>query len=233
MQKMRIRKSFIPIILIVVVFSCKKSDELLLQYPEKLSLTSHQVLTFPKVYTKYGEITDKTVIENYINTGTPGYFYDNIDTVIVPSADTITYKTRDTVLIALPGVFGIRVVKQSGQYIYLYLTDTLLAYKAMDNVLNNIVNNIGVFKPYYRDGCPSGFPCSYQWVYDAFIATGSQQQLEFPLLTYKITRSINGSYNGIARKDYNNVFDNSVLNLLQDGDTLAIQTAKETYVRIN
>lgn len=226
------RKSLITVALIVVVFSCKKND-VLLTYPARLSLTRHQVLTHPKVYTKYGEITDKSVIENYINTGTSGYFYDNIDTVIVPSHDTITYKSSDTVLIALPGAFGIRVVKRNGQYIYLYLTDTLLAYKAMDNVLNNIANNIGVFKPYYRDGCPSGFPCSYQWVYDAFIATGSQQQLDFPLLTYKITRSINGTSSGLARTDYNNVFDNAVLNLLKDGDTLAIQTAKETYVRIN
>lgn len=226
------RKSFTVIALIAVVASCKKSDGLL-QYPVKLVLTSHQVLTHPRVYTKYGEIIDKTAIENYINTGTAGYFYHNIDTVIVPSHDTITYKASDTVLISLAGVFGTRVVKKKEQYIYLYFTDTLLEYKNMDNILNNIANNIGIFKPYYRDGCPPGLPCTYEWTYDAFIATGSQQQLEFPLLTYKITRSINGTFSGLARTNYNNVFDNSVLNLLQDGDTLAIQTAKETYVRIN
>ena len=84
---------------------------------------------------------------------------------------------------------------------------------------------------HYRDACGSPSPgsCPLQEVYDAFIATGSRQKLEFPLLTYKITRSINSYHIGLARKNYNNLFDNSVINLLQDGDMLTIHTSKIIY----
>jgi hypothetical protein len=66
-------------------------------------------------------------------------------------------------------------------------------------------------------------------VYDAFIATGSIQQLEFPLLTYKLSRNTNLSHVQVTRGNYNNLFNLSVLSLLQDGDTLAIQTSKTVY----
>jgi hypothetical protein len=73
--------------------------------------------------------------------------------------------------------------------------------------------------------------CFTQWIYDAYIATGSTDVLELPFLTYKITRSANGSNSGLASKNYNNIFDKTVLNLLQEGDTIAVQSAKYIFER--
>ena len=181
------------------------------------------------MYTKFGEIIDKAIIAKYVATSTENYFYLNTDTIIKTPQDTITFKSGDTVLFSSNAIWGTRIAVQKGQYTYFYMTDTLLGYKPMPNPLNYIGSEIGTFKPYVKDACGVPGPCFFQDVYDAFIATGSRHRLEFPLLTYKITRGINSYHTGLARKNYNNIFDNYVLSLLQDGDTLAIQTSKKIY----
>jgi hypothetical protein len=221
------KKIVIAIAFIAIVFSCKKNE----QYHPMLVSSKYQVTTYPKMYTKFGELTDKAIIAKYVTTSTDNYFYLNADTIITIPPDTVTYKTGDTVVFSSNTIWGTRLAIQNGQYTYFYMIDTLIGYKTIENPLDNIASKIGTFKPYYRDACgsPSSGSCPLQEVYDAFIATGSRQRLEFPLLTYKITRSINSYHTGLARKNYNNTFDNSVSNLLQDGDTLAIQTSKRIY----
>jgi hypothetical protein len=222
-------KAVIYIVFMVALFSCKKNND----YPIQLISSKHQILSYPKVYTTYGEITNKTISENYIKAWSGEYFYFNIDTTITFTADTITFKKSDTVIFPhQPIDWGKRVVKRNGDYLYFYMVDTLMGYKRADNVLNGIASNIGMVKPFYKDSCPFGVSCLVEWVYDAYIATGTPNQLEFPFLTYKVTRTVGGSRSGLARK-INNVFDISVLNLLQDGDTLAIQTSKLVYNRRN
>jgi hypothetical protein len=221
------KKIIIAITFIATVFSCKKSE----QYSSMLVSSKYQVTSYPKMYTKFGEVTDKAIIAKYVTTSTDDYFYFNADTIITIPQDTIAYKSGDTVVFSSNTIWGTRIAIQNGQYTYFYMTDTLVGYKSIQNPLDIIASNIGTFKPYYKDACgsPSSGSCPLQEVYDAFIATGSRQRLEFPLLTYKITRSINSYHVGLARKNYNNTYDNSVVNLLQDGDTLAIQTSKRIY----
>lgn len=229
------KKSLLIITIILVLFSCNKGDGFL-RYPVQLISTEYQSISYPKVYTKYGEITDRTIIEGYIKAWSGQYFYFNTDTVITYPPDAITFKTSDTAIFSSqPGDWGKRVVKKNGGYFYFYMKDTLQGFKRMDNLLNIITSKIGTVKPYYKDSCPvfMGTSCMYEWIYDAHIATGTMERLEFPLLTYKITRTSSGSSTGLARQHYNNVFDPSVLSLLQDGDTLAIQTAKMIYSRRN
>jgi hypothetical protein len=221
------KKMIIAIACIVSIFSCKKTA----QYASVLVSSKYQVTNYPKVYTRFGEITDKAIIAKYVTASPGNYFYLNADTVITTPSDTITYKSGDTVLFSSNAMWGTRIAVQKGQYTYFYMTDTLLGYKTIESPLDGVASNIVTFKPYYRDGCPSPYSgsCPFQEVYDAFIASGSRPTLELPLLTYKLTRSINFYHAGTARKNYNNIFDISVLNLLQDGDTLAIQTSKRIY----
>lgn len=229
------RSFFVSLVIAAVFISCRKNEI----FPNRLISTSYQVTSSPKVYTRQGEITDPAVIENYIKAWSGNYFFFNRDTAIHYPPDTLVFKTRDTLIFpGYPGPWGKRVVKPGGAYLFFYLPDTLLGYKRMDNVLNTIAANIGVAKPFYQDACPwymgiNGPPCTTEWVYDAYMATGATNRLEFPLLTYKITRRTNGFSAGLALQNYNNVFDPSVLNLLQDGDTLAIQTARRVYERRN
>lgn len=208
--------------LIVVLISCTKNED----YQSTLVATDYQILAYPKLYTRSGEVTDRSIVDNYIKTARPGYFYMNGDTVITVPADTITFEKADTAYFKPHHSYGKRIVKRNGPYLYFYMVDTLVGYRTAENVLSNITNNIGIVKPYRRSICTF---CSFDLVYDAYIAIGSQRQLQFPLLTYQITRQANGSYYGSARKNYNNVLDLSVLNLLKDGDTLAVQTARRVY----
>ncbi|MGZ5189420.1 MAG: hypothetical protein ACXWCZ_00290 [Flavisolibacter sp.] len=221
---------FISLGIIAIFISCRKDD-----YSAHLISTKYEITSSPKVYTKHGQITDKTVIENYIKGWSSNYFFFNIDTSINYRPDTLVFKTRDTLIFPyLQDIWAKRLVKAGGGYLFYYMTDTLLGHKRMDNVLNSIVANIGILKPFYKDACFwNNGSCISEWVYDAYVASGTTHGLEFPLLTYKITRSMNGFNTGLAAQNYNNVFDPSVINLLQDGDTLAIQTSRRIYERRN
>ena len=229
------------ILIILILFSCKKSNSDLLK-PSYVVSNYYQVLTYPKLYTNTGEITDRTIIEHYLNDLgliRIHYFYLQADTIIKAQPDTINFRSGDTVIFSQPGLFGKRIVKQNGLYKYFYMTDTLIENSRYPGDLDYIDGNIGVFKPYHENFCNSPACYSpYAYVYDAFIASGEWGKLEFPLLTYYMTR--NRTVNGIkysfpvstaAKQNYNNVLDNSVLSLLQDTDTLAIQTLKRVYTK--
>ena len=222
---------FFCLVIIAICISCRKDED----FSARLISTKYEITSSPKVYTKNGLVTDKTVVENYLKGWAGNYFFLNVDTTVNYPPDTLVYKSRDTLIFPPSGIWGKRVVKPGNGYLFFYMTDTLQGYKRMDNVLNSIVSKIGIVKPFYKESCPwyLGSPCMNEWVYDAYIATGNTNRLEFPLLTYKITRTTSNTGTGLARQNYNNVFDPSVLNLLEDGDTLAIQTAKRIYVRRN
>jgi hypothetical protein len=225
------KKSLTAIAFLSILISCKKEDQQ--QYPFMLISSRYQVTSYPKVYTRLGEITNRAVADAYLRlpSRNQNHFYFTADTTIsIVFSDTITYLSRDTVLFPhLPREWGTRIPKQQGELIYFYMTDTLPGFKIAENPLSAIEKEISIFKPYKLDICFNTGICPYQEVYDAFIATGSLQQLEFPLLTYKLTRNTNRSHAEATRWNYNNLFNLSVLNLLQDGDTLAIQTSKTVY----
>lgn len=227
------RLLLIGLILTAIFISCRKNGS----YPAQLISTKFEITSLPRVYSRQGEVTDKLVAENYVKAWAGNYFFFKADTTINTPADTIRFETKDTLVFPhLQGLWGKRVVKSNGQYLLFCLPDTLAWYKRIDNVLYSIADNIGIVKPFHKDACPyigANGPCTTEWVYDAYIATGSKDRLEFPLLTYKITRTITGSASGVAAQNYNNVFDPLVLSSLQDGDTLAIQTGRRVYTRID
>lgn len=223
------KKILIAFACLAILFSCKKNE----QYISKLISSNNQVTTYPRLFTKFGEITNRAEIEKFVNTSTDDYFYLGTNSIITTPPDTITYKGGDTVEFTLNTRWKTRITSRSGEYIYFYMTDTLLGFKTLPNTLDEIATKIAIFKPYLKDACSTPGPpdgCGLQEVYDAYIATGSRERLEFPLLTFQLTRSINQYHRGIARKNYNNIFDKSVLKLLQTGDTLIIQTSKRIYL---
>jgi hypothetical protein len=223
-----VKKLLTAIAFLSLLISCTKEHQQ--QYPFMLISSRYQVTGYPKVYTRLGEITNRAVADAYLQQPNGNYFYLTADTTINIASDTITYLSSDTVLFPhLPREWGTRIPKEQGELIYFYMTDTLPGFKTTESRLSAIEKEISIFKPYKSDCFTTTGICIYQEVYDAFIATGSMQQLEFPLLTYKLTRNTNRSHEETARWNYNNLFNISVLSLLQDGDTLAIQTSKRVY----
>ena len=219
--------------LFTILISCKKNGA----YPAQLVATKYELTSLPKVYCKFGEVTDKSIVENYVKSWAGSYFSFNIDTTIQFPPDTIVFEERDRVVFPAGSLVDKRVVRSIGQYLFFYMSDTITLLKRPDNVLYAITDKIGIVKPFRKDACPyyigANGSCNYEQVYDAYIATGSSSRLEFPMMAYKITRRQTGYATGVASSAYNNVFDPTVLNLLQDGDTIAIQNARRTYERAN
>ncbi len=227
------RRVFLVFGLLTLLFGCKK-DEIDYNFPIVLISTEYKITSELKLYTKSGQITDDLVISNYLASDTFGMFYSRIDTTLeIIYADTVIYEYHDTVLFSDPGLWGKRIPENTGDYIFFYLTDTLIGFKSTheNSALQNVINQIGIHKPYYGDYPPNFYPPStiYQRVYNAKIAKGTPRRLEFPLLTYKLSRVRDNYRAGEGRMNYNNVFDNNVINLLESGDTLAIQEAKIVY----
>jgi hypothetical protein len=223
--------------LLTIIFGCEK-DEINYNFPITLISTEYKIISELKLFTKTGQIMDNLIIDKYLASNRLGYFYSRIDTNLQLGApDTIIYEYQDTVLFSEPGLWGKRIPKNNGNYIYFYLTDTLIGNKTMqqESELKDIINQIGIQKPYFEDYGPStGLPpfTRFQRVFDAKIAKGSPNKLEFPLLTYLLSRTKDNYRTGFGIKNYNNVFDSNVINLLESGDTLAIQEAKIIYTSL-
>jgi hypothetical protein len=224
--------------LLLILISCEK-EAINYAFPITLISTEYQVTSELKLFTKSGQITDKLIIDNYLALDSQRYFYSCLDTVLIlDHYDTLIYLYQDTVLFSEPGLWGKRIPKKEGAYIYFYLTDTLIGYKTIfqNSELKDIFNQIGLHKPFYEDFGPSiGYPHSrmFQREFNAKIAKGTPVSLEFPLLSYKLTRTNDYYRAGSSRKNYNNIFDINVLNLLESSDTLAIQEAKIIYKAID
>ena len=222
----------IYLLFLIAAFGCEKETIEVVNYPAVLVAREYHVLTDVKLFTKTGQITDKAIISSYLKKDTQGYFYKNKDShVPINKPDTVIYQSKDTVLFSSPGDWGIRVPKQVGDYIHFSMTDTLAGFKSLmeEGPLVKIIRQIGLFKPYYEDIGPSNY--GYQRVFSAFVAKGNPRRLEFPELTYLVTRRWDNTYNSVSMKNYNNVLDPDVVNLLRDGDTLAIQEAKIVYIQ--
>lgn len=215
----------LSITLTFTLFSCKKNDSPA-SYPITLIANQYQVIGYPKLYTKSGEITDKAIIFRHLNIPN-NFFYFTSDSIITTPNDSIIYRSKDSVTFSRINTDKERIVKPLDGYTYFYMPDTVVSNKRL-GVKNEITENIGIFKPYYQEAC--GQPnngCPLEYKYDAFIGTGSHQGIELPFMTYRITRE----FSSVSVQYYNNIFNQSVLNLLQDSDTLAVQTLKRIYKR--
>ena len=230
---MNIKNSIFFLGLMFLATGCEK-EETKYDYPIKLFSTNFTITSGLKIYTKHGQVTDRSIISKYLAFDNNQYFYSNTDTIIqTNNADTIIFEHRDTVIFSEQGLWGKRVTKQEGRYMYFYLTDTLIGFKGQDSDLSELINQIGIYKPFYEDIEPWGDPPSFQRVFDAKIAKGTPSLLEFPLLAYKIIRNTGRSKIEISRKNYNNIFDSTVIDLLETGDTLSIQESKITFKATN
>jgi hypothetical protein len=244
MQNKQIAKIVLGVL--VVLFSivgCEKEDSQELSYPYSLVLKDYKLTSEVKLFSKFGEIKNKFVIQHYFaqDKYRNHYFYSNVDTIFkLEYADTLTYKSPDTLLFPEPGLWGKRIFKKVDDYMFFYLTDTLNGAmgSGVRNIdFENVIQNICLYKFYLKN---TAFPSynggiSASRVYDARIAKGTPYRLEFPSLSYTVThRPLGRSYASSAGySNINNIFDSNVLKLLKDGDTLAVQTSLKTYVKIN
>lgn len=176
-------KKLFYLCLLVTVFGCEKETNDIINYPSILVANEYQVLSDVKLFTRKGQITDNTVINSYLAKDTSGIFYQNKTSYFSkPKTDTLLYQTRDTVIFSLPGEWGKRLPKQVGDYIYFCMPDTLIGFKTLqqEGPFNEIIRQIGLFKPYYEE---VAIGSNYQRVFDAFVAKGNAEKLEFPYIT--------------------------------------------------
>ena len=225
------------------IFSCSEDEtsEPVFEYPLTLKATDYQIKSKIRMFTLNGEVTNQTLINSYIhrpNTETSDiwpdsiFFYTNTNTVVdVSTYSTITYTHKDTVIFPEPGEWGKRVLKKEQSYNHFYLADTLIGFKSGNNAIDNIVNNIGTYKPFYEDLPEYDDNLKYVRVFDAKIAKGNPEKLEFPNLIYKISRSNASQQFYTKMKHYNNIFDPTVIHQMQVGDTLIVQEVNIIYTK--
>lgn len=228
--------------LLVILSACKKDRptpvepipiEDTITYPVKLAGGIYRPISRPQLFTKNGEITNLGLIEKYAKLGTTDWFLTDL-TVTFPWRDTVKYISKDTVILPFPRLWDKRIVKKVGDYTYLYMLDTVVGggKESKSGEISEIVNKIGVHKPYYRAACTAWVTdCGYIQTYLAAVVTGNANQLTFPYLSIRITRQRANLRQGYLG-GVNNVFEKEVLKLLQDGDTLLIQRHQVVYTRI-
>ena len=228
------------LIFITLLISCEK-QEIIFDYPITLISEEIQVLSEIKVYTMNGEIVNTDVINEFIKYDTRDYFFVNSDTIVkIKQHDTITYQDKDTVIFYEHGLQNPlnsqikRTPKKEGDYILFNLIDTLIVTGSED-YSESILHQIGIFKPYidcytvpfYYGG---GSHCKYL---NTKVAQGNPNKLEFPNLVIMLRTFQTRSFSFYMQRDFNNIFDKNVINLLEYGDTLAIQEIKTIYAKID
>jgi hypothetical protein len=223
------KNSILLVGFLLAVSSCSKDTY---DYPVRLISRDCIIVSEVALFTTDGQISDTAVINNYIRKNNLVFYSKTGTHAPLIRVDTIEYESKDAVQFLGQGFWGKRVPKQVGAYIYFYMQDTIAGYKTIfqTSVFKDIVNNIGIWKPYYKDLPPSAGG-DLQYVFDAYIAKGNPYRLEFPEITYRITRDIYGIKADMTYSNYNNIFDRSVTEFLLEGDTMAIQEAKIIYVK--
>jgi len=235
------------LIFITILFSCNK-EENQLSFPIILVSTDFKVVSDVRLFTFKGEIKDTSVINKYLSVCDSSVFPINKDLSIpVTNRDSIIYLTADTILFSKIWTESYnkldkRIQKRNDGYLYFYKKDTTYLVKEKgdtDNAeIDNIIFNLGIYKPVKEiQDLPHNFGYTYMVKYlRAYIAKGSYSKLEFPYISYRFTRGIIGFPGGMfysrSSQLYNNKFDPNVINLMKEGDTLAIKESLFVYENI-
>lgn len=236
---------FFLFIISSVLFACGSDDtpeaEPVFDYPVTLRATGYEIKSKIRMYTPNGEVKNQAFINDYVNRppvpetmpADNTLFYIDTNTLVdVSKFGLLNYTHKDTILFDDPEPWNKRIVKKENGYNYFYMRDTLttLSQQGSNEHLNTIMDNIGTYKPYRKPFMLGGEPLYWRY-YDARIAKGNPNKLEFPNLIYKISTKNNSGYSYTSTKHYNNIFDPSVLNLLQPGDTLLVQEVNIIYTK--
>lgn len=216
-----------------MAFACSDNDanQFTDTYPSTLVSTNYKITGGVKLYSKYGLITNQSAINNWRNNDDTGYFYwDHYDTVSWGLGLQVTLLDRDTILYNEGFANEKRIIREEQGYKFFYRKDTI-SLMFQNSRLSEMAFNIGISKPYHRTVEAPGLPNRITSFSDALIAKGNTKILKFPILAFKITGSpaLGGSFYG--EKYTRNAFDKNFINLMQDGDTLAIQESVLTFER--
>lgn len=229
------KRSSYLLIAIACIVACGKSDVpssyVGLHISKQLKVTAA-----PKMYTRNGEVTDKMVVNQYLDKIQSGgiYFIRNIDTVLPAGNDTVRFLSTDTATIKRAALWEKRVVKPQGDYLYLHMLDTIRSFGNSNTTpFDEVVQKIGIYQPYYKilTYFPGG---GYLSDYSgADIMRWRNGKVVFPFMNYSIIRNVpNGSLYGTNLSGYNNIFNSAVVSLLKDHDTLLLQTFELTFEKV-
>lgn len=188
-----------------------------------------------KLYTKSGEIKDSKTISNFVKVHDkiPHFFIQNPDSNInVKDLFRIVILPANQALFIYSNDSTIYDIKSQNQILYLESKDTTI-YRS--DVSSPFYEKMLKYSPFYSETLEvphsSYVHVSYTKLKPCLYVTLSKNTITFPLLTYHYFQSIpdGTSYNSLARRDLNNIFNEKSTNLLNVTDTIAVQ---QNYLKL-
>lgn len=238
--------TYTALILTILSIACKKNksdDAVENSYPETFVAKERRIISYVKVYTKDGEITDQKFLSAHLARDyedffreTPGLMKAELDTVIYLSADSLKIiLDGHSSLSNTPGNYDLKAsqiykIKNNGNYTLYSDSKYLTLLKSeQDSILNKGVERFFKHKPFKLEQPPIfGMPYSFIYYYP-FITLKSGTELKFPFVNIKFSQSSGTGKEAIKSEialSVNNEFNEAALSSLRAGDTLAVQTSE-------
>ncbi|MFP9114999.1 hypothetical protein ACLI1A_13765 [Flavobacterium sp. RHBU_3] len=229
------KKFFLSAMAAIAFYSCNSDDDNGSQdsYPSTLHLSSYSYTTGVKLYSKYGEVTDQQAINRWRDGyGETFFVWENYGEIPIDNAmiTEITFTHPDTITTNYVGPYRKLVVREEHGYKFCYFVEPILDITQL-YPLENIYNNMGVFK---YTSIYESLPSTDQYVRKTeggLVLKGNTNRLELSRLTYAVNRSDSTAWYYKIAGITDNAFDPEVINMLYDGDTIAIQEAKMVYTK--
>ena len=221
--------------LLMIIITCEKEDEVIMQYPTKMVVREYKIKSKIRLFTKDGEISNSETIEKFVKKWINLHFFKNIDTVIlIDNPDTINFIKSDSV--RFNNERHTRKLKINGDIFYFYPKDTLVDHIITNNdTLATLKYKIGKYKYDFKlitlVSPPNIFSYKGKHMIPR-IAKGNEKKIVFPMLTYDIVFHSQFKSERQAYANLNNEFDQGITKILGIDDTLAVQEFDLTFEKI-
>ena len=216
------KNSLIIIFIIGFLFSCKKEDESVIDYPVSLYTSEISHVSDIRMFVGGNETKDcEKILEFIKNTNC-----FNLPNVLDMSSEPIIFHTNDSVVFGTNNLNSFNVQK-NGKQILFYSTYPVYVYENdIVRPLLKYTDELGlqVLIPSF----PWGFVIAHR-TKEIRVGYGAIYNLEMCFFAYKISKNTNYSKQ-LAWGTQSNEFNDEMLNSLQVTDTVAIQEYRIRFV---
>jgi hypothetical protein len=217
---------------ILILSSCQKEEnEIPLDYPSTFTSRRFESSSKVRLFTASGEITSSEIIHRFSRRLGENYLHTDGISIPATSPDTIRLSSANSAWIKQGNAFQEFLLTRNKEALQFTPKDTA---KILDGggLGRDLVTAIGKYKPIYHKVKPvplvSGYGDLHEIIIGKYARINNAHQIEFPFLNYVFIRKTQFS-GALFKYSFNNQFDESSLQLLKSGDTLAVQEFKLIY----
>ncbi len=215
------------------LFSCKRSDPELLEYPSTFYSSHYALTSANRLFTKNGEVLNSQVISNYFGKRNSTFFLSGASPQTVLREKIVLFLSRDYARLHF-GTLDTNYVTSSMGNDLVFTSQKVNRFTVSDEYLYDLLLKIGKRKPSYfiRSTVPTiwGFQTVIETKKENYV-TLNDGRIEFQMLNICVsTASATSSYE-YSYSNVNNEFDETSFTFLRDEDSLGVQQFKLICVR--